>query len=65
MEVDSPDKVSLGDGRNWDENLCIMPSQCGLKCEVIFVTWLLTWLKPTEVGTKGRQMAPARRRSLQ
>lgn len=36
MEVDSPDKVSLGDmAVIKDENLCIMPSQCGLKCEVI------------------------------
>lgn len=36
MEVDDPNKVSLGDMVVIkDENLCIMPSQCGLKCEVI------------------------------
>jgi hypothetical protein len=36
MGVDDPNKVSLGDMVVIkDENLCIMPSQCGLKCEVI------------------------------
>jgi len=36
MEVDEPDKISIGDmAVIKDENLCIMPSQCGLKCEVI------------------------------
>jgi len=36
MEVDEPDKISIGDmAVIKDENLCVMPSQCGLKCEVI------------------------------
>ncbi len=36
MEVDEPDKLSVGDmAVIKDENLCVMPSQCGLKCEVI------------------------------
>lgn len=36
MEVDDPSRVSMGDmAVIKDENLCIMPSQCGLKCEVI------------------------------
>ncbi|HEY0196072.1 MAG TPA: DUF2121 domain-containing protein [Methanobacterium sp.] len=36
MEVDDPKKVSLGDmAVVKDENLYIMPSKCGLKCEVI------------------------------
>jgi hypothetical protein len=36
MEVDDPQMVSIGDmAVVKDENLCIMPSQCGLKCEVI------------------------------
>jgi hypothetical protein len=36
MEMEEPDKITLGDMVViQDENLCVMPSKCGLKCEVI------------------------------
>ncbi len=36
MEADDPNQISVGDMVVVkDENLCIMPSKCGLKCEVI------------------------------
>lgn len=36
MEIDHPNLVSVGDmAVVKDENLCIMPSECGLKCDVI------------------------------